>query len=209
MIINRSNLLFISIILLIIISPIDSLILNYFGIEIDPIKYLLSISSSFLLITYILTKVKKDYKGARLIYYFLVLWSILVLINTIPDIDSSPLYFKRFISMTFPLLLFPFIINYDFNISRLSKLIQIFSKMIPLLIIIFILCPFIFYNRDGVTMEFFSYAFATPIGILAMLSPYGDKQKNYLFTLFYYWPFCSHAYIGEEEPLHYIYYSLS
>lgn len=184
MIINRSNLLFICIILLTIISPLDSLILNYFSLEIDPIKYLLSISSSFLLITYIFTKVKKDYKGARLIYYFLVLWSFLVLINTIPDISSSPLYYKRFLSTSFPLFLFPFIINYDFNINRLSKLIQIFSRMIPFLIAIFILCPFIFYNRNGVTMEFFSYAFATPIGILAMLSPYGDKPKR-LFIYFF------------------------
>ena len=178
----RSNILFFCLFFLVIFYPFEGLLLNHFGVELAIIRWFFALSVDILILSYIIRPNNhNDYNGLKIFYYLFLVWSIFLLFKTIPDILSNQYKLKLFITNSLVISLFPFLLNYNFDIHYIKRMIRLFSKISIFIILVFVTCPFVF--SSGVTMEYLSYAFATPIGMLVLLSPYEKNTRKTFFHL--------------------------
>ena len=163
-----------SLLVCILFIPYETNILFIFGIEIEYFRYAICLIVGLLFVLLIMQyRPDSNYLGKKVFYYLMLIWSIFILINTIPSFQLEDRKIKVFITDSFIKLLIPFLLCIDF-----SKWLGTIRRFLIISTFIAISAISLFYVNNGINIEYISYAFATPLGIRLFYFRFEKKEKS-------------------------------
>ena len=173
-----SRITIIVLLITVIFFPFENLVLSHYNIELSAVRWALALLSESLIFFQIFIYQRKGYKGSRFVLFCLEIYTLFLIASTLVGIMGDALRLKIFISNSLLVGLLPLLLCVRFTINDVKLVVKTCGVLMPFIIVVLIVCPFILTEKKGVSMEYYSYAYGSVLGLLLLLSPYQSRSKK-------------------------------